>query len=354
MPSETALSGLVSSVMAGSCSCACAIPYAPAKAAASAVSLKVRFFMSMTFSPAVLSAAEAARRGGVLRAVASMDVDVAVRAASRHRAQQRGARRTPTRQRAGLARVARVAVALLAQERRPLLEEVGDRRAVRLMADGTVFLDRGMVVHERTALLRVALEAGLVHGVAHQLFRGAAVHVVAGRARHHALDDRVVHRPVDLRALLLVAAEAGLGLRALVAHRVVPRMDEVAGRAGDVAARVRAHLPVHALEALVAGQAGGAALVHRRLGALAERAVGLRTLLRVGRPVDVKIAFAVAAYAGRRARIGQSAVLGLADGEHRVVVALVMAARAHRVALEHDVLALLGFLRQGTAEEEEQ
>src|SRR5678815_1308775 len=133
MPAPIKLSGLVSSVIAGSCSCACAMPQVPAKAAASSVSLKIPLFVSMTFSLRSALAAEAARRRGVLRAVASMDVDVAIQAASRHRAQERGARGAPARQRARLAGVAVVAVALLAQERRPLLEQIGDRRAVRLM-----------------------------------------------------------------------------------------------------------------------------------------------------------------------------------------------------------------------------
>src|SRR5688572_22333816 len=206
---ETVLSGLASALTASSC-CARAGPPAATSAAASAV--------ICVFGPRLRdadmidppSAAEASRRRLVLGAVAAVDVDVAIHAAARHAAQRGGAGAAPDRQLAGLARMARMAVAFLAQERRALLEQVGDRGAVRLVADGAVFLHRRMVVHERAALLGVAGEAGVVDGVAHQLLRRAAMHVVAGGAGHLALHDRVVDRPVDLRALLLVAVEAGV------------------------------------------------------------------------------------------------------------------------------------------------
>jgi hypothetical protein len=110
-------------------------------------------------------------------------------------------------------------------------------------------------MHERPALLHVAGEAGFVDRRARQLLGVIAVHVVARRAGHLPFDDRVMNRPVDLRALLLVAGEAHLGLSLPVAHRVACSVKLVAVGARDVAAAVRARLPVDAVAALVAGEA---------------------------------------------------------------------------------------------------
>src|SRR6185436_12325238 len=184
MPADTSLCGLVSAASSGS-SCAWA---APLSATESAVKRKADLFIP--------SPPEATRSRLVLGAVAAVDVGMAVHAAAADRAEQAGAGGAAVRQRGGLARMAGVAVALLAQERRARLEQAGDRGAMRLMADRAVFLHRRMVVQERSALLHVAGEAGLGNAVAHQLLRIAAVHVVARRARHAALDDRVLHRAI--------------------------------------------------------------------------------------------------------------------------------------------------------------
>src|SRR5688572_24712845 len=102
------------------------------------------------------SATETTGGRAVLRAVAAVDVGVAVEAAARHAAEVRGARSASGGQLARLRRVAVDTVAFLAQERRSRLEQVGDGGAVRLVADGAVLLHRRMVVHERPALLHVA------------------------------------------------------------------------------------------------------------------------------------------------------------------------------------------------------
>src|SRR6185295_14939193 len=70
--------------------------------------------------------------------------------------------------------------------------DAGRGRAVRVMADHAVFLDRLMGAHERPALLHVAGVAGLVDAVADQLLlAGAAVGVVAVGAGDLALERRV-------------------------------------------------------------------------------------------------------------------------------------------------------------------
>src|SRR6185436_4675593 len=143
MPADTSLCGLVSAASSGS-SCAWA---APLSATENAVKRKADLFIP--------SPPEATRSRLVL-----------------------GAGGAAVRQRGGLARMAGVAVALLAQERRALLQQARNRGAVRLMADRAVFLHRRVVVQERPALLHVAGEAGLGNAVAHQLLGIAAVHVV--------------------------------------------------------------------------------------------------------------------------------------------------------------------------------
>src|SRR5512145_1186446 len=87
-PMDTALCGVTSS--ATSASWASAGCHAPASAAQSAVVLKVRCVVLMIVSLGP-SAAEASGGRAVLRAVASVDVGVAVEAAPRHAAEQRGA-----------------------------------------------------------------------------------------------------------------------------------------------------------------------------------------------------------------------------------------------------------------------
>lgn len=73
-----------------------------------------------------------------------------------------------------------MAVAFLAQVRRSSLEQVGDSRAMRVVADGAIFSHRLVVMDERTAFLRVAHVAGLVDTVLLQLLRTSrAVRIVA-------------------------------------------------------------------------------------------------------------------------------------------------------------------------------
>src|SRR4051794_26393173 len=83
------------------------------------------------------------------------------------------------------------------------------RRAVRCVARGAALkLDRAVFEHERSLLVRVALDAGGVRtdrefGL---LLLEAAVRIVAIAARHGPLEHFVVKRFAELRFYLRVAA----------------------------------------------------------------------------------------------------------------------------------------------------
>ncbi len=203
------------------------------------------------------------------------------------------------------AAVARRLVALLAQERRALPEEVRGGRAVRVVADRAVLLHRLVRAHERPALLHVAGVAGVVHVVAHHHRRSyRAVRVVAVGARHHAFAYGMARGPVDLHPLLLVAGEAHVRLGELVAHRVVGDVDLVAGRAGHVVARVRAHLPVDARAALMARRADFVLLRRPHLAEAVRHGIAGALQVLGGIPMAHG-----APHADRRPRVGLRSVL---------------------------------------------
>lgn len=77
--------------------------------------------------------------------------------------------------------------------------------------------------------------------------------VVAIRTNHLAFPDGVAIRTVNQLAHLFMAIKANLRLRVAIAHFVLFGMNGVAGRAGDIAIRVRTARPMHALAALMAG-----------------------------------------------------------------------------------------------------
>ena len=147
-------------------------------------------------------------------------------------------------------------MAILAQERRARFQQVGDGRAMRLVAYGAIFGHRLVVVYEGPALFHVALVAGLDYAASLHLLRVVPVHVMAVGAAHLAFKDRVAEGLVDLDALLLVAGETDLGLREFVAHFVVRGMNLVTGSARNFATGMNTGLPVQAPGiALVAGEA---------------------------------------------------------------------------------------------------
>ena len=139
-----------------------------------------------------------------------------------------------------LARVAGVLVAFLTQERRTRLKQIGNGGPVWVVADRAVLGHRLVVVHERSALFHVAGVAGFVDAAFDQLLRIVAVWVMAVRTGNLAFLDRMARRPVDLRALLLVAREADFQLGKLVAHFVACHVHLVTRGTRDVAVGVGA------------------------------------------------------------------------------------------------------------------
>ena len=225
--------------------------------------------------------------------------------------------------------MARRLVALLAQERRALLQEIGNCGAVRVVADSTVFLHRLVRAHERPALFHVAGIARVIDVVAHQHCRSnGAVWIVAVGAAHHAFANGMARRPANLRPLLFVTGEAHVRLGELVTHRVMSGMHLVTGRARNIIALVRAAGPMDARAALVTGRAdlvllrrihlaesvrhgiagtldvlGRVAVAHRASDAHRGTGIGFRSVLacphelRIG--MAVRAEFSVADFVGR-------------------------------------------------------
>ena len=174
--------------------------------------------------------------------------------------------------------------------------------------------------------------------------------IVAIRTRHLAGGQRVGRDSMGLAAFRLVAGEADISLGLLVAHLVTLGMHLVAGVAGHIVVGMRTSIPVCALVALVAIDAGRIAIGCRRMRILAEAAINHRRLA-AALVVNMLLAFAVAIDAGWSARIALDAVTGGGDGQHPGVqfehgclagrlIGLVMAAGAFRITLEDEVLGI--------------
>jgi len=251
-----------------------------------------------------------------LRAVTTMDIGMTIEAPAGHRAKGGSSRPRPGRWQAGrLTRMTIMVVTFLAQERRTRFEQASDVGAVGVVADAAVFGHRLMVVYERAAFFHMAREAGVIGAALDERLRIIAMDVMTGAASHLSLDDRMVRWLVQLGALFLVTGEAHFGLGSLYADLVVSSMDLVTRSTGNVAAGVQARLPVGVFAALMAAQAGLVAGINVGFGALAEGAVSLWGFVATF-VVDVLFALTVTISTGWRAPIGDSAMLGLPDGEH--------------------------------------
>ena len=155
---------------------------------------------------------------------------------------------------------------------------------------------------------------------------------------------------MGLGAFRLVAGEANVSLGFLVAHLVALRMNLVAGVAGHIVVGMCAAIPMRALVALVAVDAGRIAVSCRRMRIFAITAIDNRRLA-AALVLDMLLAFAVAIDAGWSARIALDAVTGGGDGQHPGVqfehgglaggfVGLVMAAGTFGVTLEDEILGV--------------
>ncbi len=224
-------------------------------------------------------------------------------------------------------------VALVAQERRPRLQHVLRGRPVRVVADSAVLAHR--LVFARTGRASPCGTCSRCRSrVLHQqLGTRGAVRVVAVGADHLAFGDRVVRGLLACArcALWHVKQTSGCVRLSRTLSCGVWTWWQFVHATSPL---VHAAGPVDALSRLVAVQALAVHLVRVRLVLAAEEDIGLRRGRRRRVLFDVGFALAVAARAGRRACIGLRAVRGLADREDRVVVALVVAARALRIAAQ--------------------
>ena len=112
-----------------------------------------------------------------------MNIGVAVQAGTRHRNVPALPRTTDVDKGRYSAAVIGRLMTPLTQERRSLLEEVGNIRAMGVMAIRAVLGDRQVVPDERSAFFRMTLIASVVYRIAfHQLGSGRTVRIMAVRA----------------------------------------------------------------------------------------------------------------------------------------------------------------------------
>ena len=214
---------------------------------------------------------------------------------------------------AGQAGSAMTAVALVANQRRPSLQQVVGGSTVRHVAVAAIVVYRLVVMNKGTALLHVTRVAGLYNAISlDKLGPGRAMHVVAVGAGHLPFEYRMVRLAIDLRALLLMAGKADVRLGSLVTHLVLFCVDLMTGVARNVPRLVCATRPEVALRVLlVACQARVATDVRRSRGALSEGSVHLG---RLPAALVSAVLFAVAVAVGTcgGSLVCKRSVLGLA------------------------------------------
>ena len=121
------------------------------------------------------------------------------------------------------------------------------------MAIGAILADGLMFPKQRAALISMARIAKIRNAhVAQHIRTRRAVRVVAIRADHLALANRVVRVLQGQRALFGMAAEANLRLRRLNQYRILGNMDRVAAYTGEVIDLMLASDPRRMIGILVA------------------------------------------------------------------------------------------------------
>lgn len=206
-------------------------------------------------------------------------------------------------------------MALLAQEGRAALQQIGRRGPVRVVADSAVLGYRLVVVDERTTFFHVAGITSLVDAAPGKLFlTGRSMRAMAIGAAHLSFAYRMATWLAHLGPLLLVARIANFCLRLLVAYLVLAAMNLMTVRTRHVTRCMGTGGPEHMVTALVAGRAGATANIGRRRRIFAETTIDHRRLV-AALVVHVLLARAVTISTGRGALVGGGAVLGLANGE---------------------------------------
>ena len=90
-------------------------------------------------------------------------------------------------------------MATLTQERRAHLQQAFSSRTVRVMAVGTIVIDRLVVMHEGAAFFHVAGVTGLIDAIAlHEFRSNRTMRIMAIGTGHLAFRNRVMRRAIDL------------------------------------------------------------------------------------------------------------------------------------------------------------
>jgi hypothetical protein len=142
------------------------------------------------------------------------------------------------------ARMSALRVTTLAKEWGALREHPRMVRSMRVVARCAIFSHRRMLPQVRTALLRVALKAGIVHGLPRQLqFRCSAMRAVTTGAGHLAFTQwmRIRFQRVAFAECMTVIAF--FGLRRCPEHRVIGSVNLMTAGAADFVVVMRATVP---------------------------------------------------------------------------------------------------------------
>ncbi len=142
------------------------------------------------------------------------------------------------------ARMPALRVTTLAKEWGALRKHPRMVRTMRVVARCAIFGYRRMFPQERTTLLRVALEAGIVHGLSRQLqFRCIANRTVTTGAGHLAFTQRMRIRFQRVAFAESMTVIAFFGLRRCPEYRVISSVQLVATGTADFVIFVRAAVP---------------------------------------------------------------------------------------------------------------
>jgi hypothetical protein len=241
-------------------------------------------------------------------------------------------------------------VALLAKLRRTLFQKCRLIRAMRSMAQSTVFCCWCMFPEKRSPPLRMAAGAGLAQRGLHVTIRAViAVRVVAGAACHFPFAHGMVRTLVELCTLGLVTLIADFWLQITVQHRIVRDVNLMAAGASYVVEFVETAFPLDALVVFVAFETLAVLFLYRRPAVLAKaqyRGLGLlaRDALRMftTRPVA-----GLALQARERcAFVSRHGMFGFEDREYGIIIILVMTLEAG-ICATLGVFTLLNGLHRG-------
>lgn len=163
------------------------------------------------------------------------------------------------------ARVERILMAVLAEKGRALQQQAVDDRTVGIMAIVAAVRHRFMLPQEGTALLGMAIGAGITHRFeGQQGVSSRTMGIMAIRAGQQAFIHRVMRAHAELRPLLLVTSGAHSGLCGRGQYRVTRSMQVVTVGTGQSGELVLAAHPVGSRILFMAAEAHVVLYLDRR------------------------------------------------------------------------------------------